>query len=77
MTTWPERDIFLFLLIATFADRGCRVVSATDPHGRILGFLYRSRYYFKLALTSPTNGGRSVGIIRLRTKATEVLLIDT
>jgi hypothetical protein len=29
-----------------FADRGCRVVSATDPHGRILGFLKRSRYYF-------------------------------
>jgi hypothetical protein len=24
-----------------------------------------------LALTSPTNGGRSVGIVRLRTKATE------
>jgi hypothetical protein len=29
-----------------FADRGCRVVSAADPHGRILGFLGRSRYYF-------------------------------
>jgi hypothetical protein len=26
-------------LVPTFADRGCRVVSATDPHGRILGFL--------------------------------------
>jgi hypothetical protein len=25
----------------------------------------------KLALTSPTSGGRSVGIVRLRTKATE------
>jgi hypothetical protein len=24
---------------ATLADRGCRVVSATDPHGRNLGFL--------------------------------------
>jgi hypothetical protein len=24
-----------------------------------------------LALTSPTSGGRSVGIVRLRTKATE------
>jgi hypothetical protein len=23
---------------ATLADRGCRVVSATDPHGRNLGF---------------------------------------
>jgi hypothetical protein len=26
---------------------------------------------FKLALTSPTRGDRSVGIVRLRTKATE------
>jgi hypothetical protein len=33
-------------LVPTFADRGCRVVSTTDPHGRILGFLDRSRYYF-------------------------------
>jgi hypothetical protein len=31
---------------AEFVDSGCRVVSATDPHGRILGFLDRSRYYF-------------------------------
>jgi hypothetical protein len=28
-------------------------------------------YPLKLALTSPTNGGRSVGIVRLRTKAME------
>jgi hypothetical protein len=34
------------MTIQLFADRGCRVVSATDPHGRILGFLDRSRYYF-------------------------------
>jgi hypothetical protein len=26
-------------LVPTFADRGCHVVSATDPHDRILGFL--------------------------------------
>jgi hypothetical protein len=32
--------------VPAFADRGCRVVSATDPHSRILGFLDRSRYYF-------------------------------
>jgi hypothetical protein len=32
-------------LVSTFADRGCRVVSATDPHGRVLGFLDRSRYF--------------------------------
>ena len=28
-------------------------------------------YPQKLALTSPTDGGRSVGIVRVRTKATE------
>jgi hypothetical protein len=27
------------------ADRGCHVVSVTDPYGRILGFLDRSRYF--------------------------------
>jgi hypothetical protein len=25
---------------------GCRVVSAANPYGRILGFLDQSRYYF-------------------------------
>jgi hypothetical protein len=29
-----------------FKDRGCRVVSATDPHGSILGFLDQSSYNF-------------------------------
>jgi hypothetical protein len=33
-------------LMPTFADKECRVVSATDPHGRILSFLDGSRYYF-------------------------------
>jgi hypothetical protein len=28
--------------LPTFADRGCHVVSVTDPYGRILGFLDRS-----------------------------------
>jgi hypothetical protein len=32
-------------VVPTFADRRCRVFSATDPHGRILGFLDRNRYY--------------------------------
>jgi hypothetical protein len=41
-----ERPPLSAKLVPTFADRGCRVVSATDPHGRILGFLDRSRYYF-------------------------------
>jgi CBS-domain-containing membrane protein len=29
-------------LVPTFADRGCHVVSVTDPYGRILGFLDRN-----------------------------------
>jgi hypothetical protein len=33
-------------LVPTFADRGCRVVSATDPYSRILGSLDWSCYYF-------------------------------
>jgi hypothetical protein len=31
--------------LPTFADQGCHVVSVTDPYGRILGFLDRSRYF--------------------------------
>jgi hypothetical protein len=34
-----------------------------------------SLYLQKLALTSPTGGGRSVGIVRSRTKATEFSLV--
>jgi len=33
-------------------------------------------YPQKLALTSPTGGGRSVGIVRVRTKATEFSLVN-
>jgi hypothetical protein len=32
-------------LLPTFVDRGCHVVSVTDPYGRIIGFLDRSRYF--------------------------------
>jgi hypothetical protein len=51
---WPESASKLFLpndrllaakLVPTFADRGCYVVSVTHCCGRILGFLYRSRYF--------------------------------
>jgi hypothetical protein len=34
----------------TFADRGCRMVGAMDPHGRILGFYYYYCYLFKLQM---------------------------
>jgi len=33
-------------------------------------------YPQKLAVTSPTGGGRSVGIVRVRTKAMELLLLS-
>jgi hypothetical protein len=32
-------------------------------------------YLQKLTLTSPTSGGRSVGIVRSRTQATECIII--
>jgi hypothetical protein len=31
--------------LPTFADKGCHVVSVTDPYGRIPCFLDRSRYF--------------------------------
>jgi hypothetical protein len=31
--------------LPTFADKGCHVVSVTDPYGHILGFLNRNRYF--------------------------------
>jgi hypothetical protein len=36
--------------------------------------VFEPLYPQKLALTSPTSGGRSVGIVRLRTQATELYL---
>jgi hypothetical protein len=33
-------------LVPTFAGRGCCMVSATNSHGRYLGFLCRIRYFF-------------------------------
>jgi hypothetical protein len=54
-TPWPESASELYRpsdrrlsakLVQTFADRGYHVVSVTNPYGRILGFLDRSRYLF-------------------------------
>jgi CBS-domain-containing membrane protein len=53
-TPWPESASELYRpsdrrlamkLVPDFADRGCHVVSVTDPYGRILGFLDRTNYY--------------------------------
>jgi hypothetical protein len=40
-------------------------------HGDPLRWQRDNLYPQKLALTSPTSGGRSVGIVRLRTQAAE------
>jgi hypothetical protein len=40
--------------VPTFVDRGCHADSVTDPYGRILGFLDRSRYFlFQTRLSRP------------------------
>jgi hypothetical protein len=41
-----ERPPLVGEVVPTFADRGCCVVSATDPPVVSLGFLDRSRYCF-------------------------------
>jgi hypothetical protein len=54
ITPWSESAIELYRQsdrrlsakgLPTFADRGCHMVSVTDPSGRILGFLDRSLYF--------------------------------
>jgi hypothetical protein len=53
-TPWPEYASELYrprdrrlpaTLVPYFADRGCHVVSVTDPRGRLLGSPDRSRYF--------------------------------
>jgi hypothetical protein len=55
LTPWPEpaRELcrpsdkrLSAKLVPPFADRGCQVVSVTDPYDRNLSFLDWSRYYF-------------------------------
>jgi hypothetical protein len=50
---WPKSVIELYRtgdsrlsekLVTTFGDRGCYVVSVTDPYDRILGFLDRASH---------------------------------
>jgi hypothetical protein len=42
----PSYRRLLAKLVAIFADRWCHMVSVTDPYGRFLGSLDRSRYSF-------------------------------
>jgi hypothetical protein len=58
-TPWPESASELYgpsdrrlsaKLVPTVVNGGCHVVSVTNPYGRILGSLDRSRYFlFKVA----------------------------
>jgi hypothetical protein len=41
----PSENRLSVKLLPTFADRECHLVSVTDPYGRILCFLDRSRYF--------------------------------
>jgi hypothetical protein len=53
------------------------VVRVKDSNQRKCRTCYSFAFVFgtqKLALTSPTSGGRSVGVVRSRTQATEFLL---
>ena len=56
-------------------------VAAPGPENRLTAVGTRCAdhvtplYPQKLALTSPTGGGRSVGIVRVRTKATEFVCL--
>jgi hypothetical protein len=42
---WPSDRRLSAKWLPTSADKGCHVVSVTDPYGRILGFLDGSRYF--------------------------------
>jgi hypothetical protein len=57
-------------LVPTLADRGCRALSATDPHGRNLGFLHPEPLLFHSSSSSIILT-RLSGIVRLRTKTRE------
>jgi hypothetical protein len=47
-----ERPPLVGDVSANFVDRGCQMVSVTDPYGRNLGFLDRSRYFSSKLLLS-------------------------
>jgi hypothetical protein len=51
--------------LPTCADRGCHVVSVTDPFGRILDFLGRSRYNNKNSRLHIVNQRRACGLCHI------------
>jgi hypothetical protein len=60
-------DCFKLNLVCCVTDLDSREYGSKDPSRWPRGTLYPQ----KLALTSPTSGGRSVGMVRLRAQATE------
>jgi hypothetical protein len=65
-----ERPPLVGEVIANFADRGCHMVSMTDPYSRILRFLDTSRYFSIKQLLSCTHvaewtSKNSVGSLKL------------
>jgi hypothetical protein len=54
--------------VPTFAETGCHVVSMTDPYGRILGFLDRSRYFFFQVAPQLYSRGKELVKISLATR---------
>jgi hypothetical protein len=84
VTHFPSRDrcvatvlhvtLYMYIFRTEAVARSARRITTAVN----LGFLDRSRYFSlypqKLALTSPTSGGRSVGIVGLRTKNHGVLV---
>jgi hypothetical protein len=69
MNTASSRFYF-FRLFGIYTSLEIREYSYRDPSRWPRGALYPQ----KLALTSPTNGSRSVGIVRSRTQVTEVFI---
>jgi CBS-domain-containing membrane protein len=50
--TIPTERPPLVGVVPTSADRGCHMVSVTDPYGRILGFL--DQYFFSTLIITGT-----------------------
>jgi hypothetical protein len=69
-------------LVSTIEELLGRKISGSGLEKRDYGRRYSSRrprgipYPQKLELTSPARGGRSVGIVRSRTQATEFIFLD-
>jgi hypothetical protein len=95
-TPWPESVGELYRqsdrhlsakLVPTFADRGCHVVSVTNPYGRILGFprtppgkRKETRYYMKQKESKQTDNietstGKDCKATRLYLFLNEMLLL--